>query len=216
MNDQERDTRNASYWEQLQRWFTSEIVDDYPDRVRDEWKWDHTSPDAYLASVAGLRERWERLLAPPDLAPIGPPVVTPAAGGHWLEVPVHQHLVADGLLVVPPGATRLVVFQHGLGSTPERVMGATAEPGGYHRIGQLLVDRGYAVLAPRNLISVDTRNRAQDLARLAGTTMEGIELARCRVLLDTVAARHPELDCEATALLGISWGGLAAQYSTLR
>src|SRR5699024_5385415 len=133
--------------------------------------------------------------------------------GQWLEVPVHQHLSAAGLLVVPPGASRLVVFQHGLGSWPEKVFGVPDADNGYHGIGTDLVGRGYAVLAPMNLTMVEPRNRAQDLARLAGTTVEGIELARCRVLLDAVARLHPQLDTDA-ALVGISWGGMAAQFWT--
>src|SRR5699024_11011990 len=72
----------------------------------------------------------------------------------------------------------------------------------------------YAVLAPMNLITIDPRNRAQDLARVSGTTVEGIELARCQVLMDAVAVLHPDLNASNVALLGISWGGMAAQFWT--
>lgn len=209
--------RNQAYWEQLQGWFHDEIVEGYQDRVEQSWTWDHRDPRSYLDSTAEQREAWRALLNPPELRAVSAPEVTDSdviPDARWIEVPVSTHLKAQGLLVVPENPKKLIVFQHGLGSSPERVMGMkkASGPDGYHGIGKTLVDRGYAILAPMNLVAIDPRNRAQDLARLAGTTMEGIELARCRVLIDAVAELEPSLDTDQMALVGISWGGLAALY----
>ncbi|HIT74509.1 MAG TPA: hypothetical protein IAA98_02895 [Candidatus Avipropionibacterium avicola] len=208
--------RNADRAERLHQWFTAEIVDGYAARRDRAWSWDHTGEAAYLASVAERRAEWAALLNPPHLTPLDEVRVSAAQvpGGHWLEVPVHSHLSAEGVLVVPEGARRLIVMQHGLGSWPERVFGIPDANNGNRGLGADLVRRGYAVLAPLNLSMVDLRNRAQDLARLAGTTMEGLELARCRLLLDAVADLHPEVDTGAAALIGVSWGGMAAQFWT--
>jgi dienelactone hydrolase len=213
---EDSEARNLGYLDSLRDWLRSEIVDGYAERRVRDWHWDHGDLASYGHSVADRREAWRRVLNPPDLARTGPVQTGPAAvpDGLWIRVPVHEHLAAEGLLVVPPGARRLVVFQHGLGSSPERVFGLPDADNGYRGVGRQLVDRGWAVLAPMNLTQVGPRNRAQDLARLAGTTMEGIELTRCRVLLDAIAELSPRLDTDAAAMVGISWGGMAAQYWT--
>src|SRR5699024_10029580 len=140
----------SDHAERLHAWFTAEIVERYDERVTETWTWDHSGEDDYLASIAEQREQWRQVLNPPRFDPIAEPVLSTTAvpDGQWLEVPVHQHLSAAGLLVVPPGASRLVVFQHGLGSWPEKVFGVPDADNGYHGIGTDLVGRGYAVLAP--------------------------------------------------------------------
>lgn len=208
--------RNREYVDRLHSHFRAEIVDQYPDRVARTWQWDHTDEQSFVTSVVDQREAWRQVINPPTYAPVVGPVATESAvpGGFWIDVAVAPELSASGLLVVPPGATRLMVFQHGLGSWPEKVFGHPDADNPYHGIGRDLADRGYAVLAPMNATGVELRNRVQDLARLTGTTMEGVELARCRVLLDAVATLQPELDAEAIAMTGISWGGMAAQFWT--
>lgn len=209
------DERNLAYAKDLHTYFASIMVDGHADRVRDAWHWDTSSPQAYADSVADNREEWRRLINPPTFQVLGPArdVATEVPNGTWLEIDVHEHLKADGILVVPEGATKLVVFQHGLGSTPERVFGM-GKPGAYHAVGQRLVDAGYAVLAPRNLYLVEPRNDAESMAQMVGTTVVGVELARVRVLLDEIAKRHPQLDPDNIAMTGLSWGGLATQYWT--
>lgn len=209
--------RNQLYWEQLQGWFQQEIVDGYQERVDNSWSWDHSSPESFVDSTFDQRQAWAKLINPPEFHAVSDARVAESEmipGARWIEVPVSDQLCAQGLLMVPENPKKLIVFQHGLGSSPERVLGLKKTGGhdGYHGIGRTLVDRGYAILAPMNLVTIDPRNRAQDLARLAGTTVEGIELARCRVLIDAVADLEPALDTDQMALVGISWGGLAALY----
>lgn len=206
--------RQEGYVAELEHYFRTLLVDEYDEHARPLWARDYSSPDAFSASVRGRRDEWRRLLGVPEFTVDGIQSRDHAdvPGGRWVTVRLDRHLTAQGLLVVPEGATRLVVFQHGLGSTPERVMGVGDAKGTYDAVGQKLVDAGYAVLAPMNLIEIPPRNRAQSLARLAGTTMEGLEFARFQHLLAAVAELQPEVDVDGYALTGMSWGGLAAQF----
>ncbi|SDL11973.1 dienelactone hydrolase family protein [Tessaracoccus oleiagri] len=207
------EARQEGYAAELEHYFRTVLVDEYDERARPLWGRDYSSTDAYAVSVQARRDEWRRLLGVPEFAVEGIETrESDVPGGLWLTVRLDRHLTAQGLLVAPEGATRLVVFQHGLGSTPERVMGLGDAKGTYDAVGQKLVDAGYAVLAPMNLIGIPPRNRAQSLARLAGTTMEGHEFARFQRLLAAVAEVAPEVDVDGYALTGMSWGGLAAQF----
>lgn len=206
--------RQDGYLQELEDWVRTQLVEGYEDLSGDLWDRDHSSEEAFLASVESRRDEWRRVLAPPELKAQGPAEVRPSEvpGGRWLTVRLDGALTAQGLLVVPEGATKLVVFQHGLGSTPERVMGAGVGAETYDAVGTKLVEAGYAVLAPMNLIGIPPRNRAQSLARIAGTTMEGIEYSRFQHLLAATSELEPGLDVDAYAFAGMSWGGLAAQF----
>lgn len=208
--------RQAGYSMELEDYFRAQLVDGYAERSKALWCRDYTSKAAYLDSVSDRREAWRQLLAPPDLSSKGEAQIKESLirDGRWITVPLNEHLTAQGALVVPDGATKLVVFVHGLGSTPERVFGVDDERGTYDAVGRRLVDAGYAVLAPMNLIGIPARNRAQQLCRLAGTTMEGLEFARLQCLLQATWQLAPELDQSGYALAGMSWGGLATQYWT--
>ena len=207
------EARQELYVSEIEHYFRARLVDGYDEASAALWNRDYSSEEAFLGSVEGRRRQWRELLAPPELTRAGDVEVRDCdvPGGQWIVVRLNDHLSAQGLLVVPEGATRLVVFQHGLGSTPERVMGL-GDPSAYDGVGQQLVDAGYAVLAPMNLIHIPQRNRAQSLARLAGTTMEGLEFSRYQILLEAASELAPEVDVDAYALAGMSWGGLATQF----
>lgn len=206
--------RNNGYAARIEHFFRTRLVDGYEARAASLWRRDHSSQEAYLASVEERRTAWRDLLAPPDVATEDRPRLQDwdLPGSTWISVELEDGLSAEGALVVPDGATRLVVFQHGLGSTPERVFGLDDPAGTYDRVGRRLMEAGYAVLAPMNLFGVPIRNRAQSLCRLAGTTMEGLEFTRFQHLVDAVAETAPELDLSSFDFAGLSWGGLAAQY----
>jgi dienelactone hydrolase len=123
-------------------------------------------------------------------------------------------LRAEGLLVFPENVSRpvpLVVAQHGIGSFPERVFGIDDPQNLYHNYGGELVKAGFAVLAPFNLATVEKRNRMERLARLADTTLPGIELARVQALLDVVL-EDPRIDRDRVGMWGISLGGMATMF----
>src|SRR5690625_1583938 len=213
-------SRNATYLRELENFFRTYLVDEYPDRARRIWSRDYAGTEQYLHSVGPMRQAWRDILAPPELAVAGEGDITP----DWLDgvrswriqQPLHRGLNAEAVLAMPEGgARRLVVFQHGLGaaSTPERAFGVGDTDEIYDGAGTRLLDAGYAVLAPLNLTQIGPRNRAQRLARLAGTTMEGLEYARLQILLDLVAERF-DLDTSRMGFWGSSWGGLAVQMFT--
>lgn len=85
------------------------------------------------------------------------------AVGQWLYLNLDEGLTARAALVFPknrPGPLPLVIAQHGIGSSPERVFGWNDTPGYYHAFGQALVNAGYAVLAPSNITDAQPRARS--------------------------------------------------------
>jgi len=210
--------RNKGYLRELDTYFHTVLVDDYASRAADRWDRDYSGTEQYTHSVSGMRDAWRDVLAPPALERSGDPAVT--EGGvdgrqtWWVQQPLEDGLSAQGRLGVPDGEPAgLVIFQHGLGSSPDRAFGVGDPEKTYDEVALRLLDAGYAVLAPLNLSFVPERNRGQRLARLAGTTMEGIELARLGLLLDSVQ-EHFELDTSRIGFWGSSWGGMAAQFFT--
>lgn len=210
--------RNSTYLREIENYFRYVLVDDYPARAGKAWTRDYTDSDSYLSSVESMRARWREVLSPPELTVAGKVTVSsnwvPGTDSYWLELPLQGGLTAQAGLALPSGgASRLVVFQHGLGSTPERAFGLGDERGVYDQVGHRLLEAGYAVLAPLNLTQIEPRNRAQRLARLAGTTMEGLEFARLQLLLTQVAQAF-DVPTDQMGLWGSSWGGMATQMWT--
>jgi hypothetical protein len=62
-----------------------------------------------------------------------------------------------------------------------------------------------------NLSYVFNRNRIERLARLADTTLPGLELRRMEMLLDAVL-RDKRIDRERVGMWGISLGGMATMF----
>jgi dienelactone hydrolase len=190
----------------------------YAERAREAWQRDYSGVDAFERSVAANRERWRRMLNPPVLQKTGELQRRPHApladlNAEWITLSLGD-LTAEGVLVFPAGASPqsrvpLVIAQHGIGSTPETPF--SNPTAGYHAYARELVKAGFAVLAPFNLRSVPKRNRVERLARLADTTLPGIELARLQHLLDVVLA-DPRIDRERVGMWGVSLGGLATMF----
>jgi dienelactone hydrolase len=131
----------------------------------------------------------------------------------WLTLPL-GFIKAEALLAVPDNATKpvpLVIAQHGIDSFPERVFGVADDKNLYHDYGPALLRAGFAVLAPINLSYVPNRNRIERLARLADTTLPGIELRRIQLLLDEVL-KDKRIDKDRVGMWGISLGGMATMF----
>lgn len=208
--------RNGGYLYELEDYFRSTLVEEYPARSSRQWARDYSSAKQYVQSVDTMREKWREILAPPSLAPSGEPTIEDGwidgLTSWWIRQPLHGGLSAQGGLAIPTGgAAKLVVFQHGLGSVPERAFGVDDPERTYDEVALRLLEAGYAVLAPMNLSFIPQRNRAQRLARLGGLTIEGIEFARLSQLLDTVQAKFG-IDTSRVGLWGSSWGGMAVQF----
>ena len=210
--------RNERYKNQLELWLRKWLVDDYPERSSRLWSRSYESIDAFLESVEPGRQGWRKVLNPPELEPTGELVREPhrfmsELDGEWLSLPL-DGIMAEGLLAVPQngeGPFPLVIAQHGIGSTPERTFGLENPKDAYHQFSRELVEAGFAVLAPFNLKGVPQRNRIERLARLADTTLPGIELVRMQSLL-TEVLKDDRIDPERVGMWGLSLGGLATMF----
>jgi hypothetical protein len=210
--------RNDAYAVELEQHFREFLVRQYPERAARAWNRSYANEKAFLKSVEPNRERYRRVFSPPDLKPSGPVQRTPHPAlaeiqAEWVSVPLGG-IKAEGILAVPrnvSGRVPLIIAQHGIGSSPERVFGLGDQGNLYKSYGKVLVDAGFAVLAPANLMSIDRRNRIERLAQLAGTTLPGLEFARMRVLLDT-ALEDKRIDPGRIGMWGISLGGMATMF----
>lgn len=208
--------RNDAYRQELEQYFRGYLVDEYPARAAKMWRRSYASVGAFLRSVEPNRARYRTIFNPPPLERTGPVGRKPSAavpGAEWITIPMGP-LKAEALLMFPEDTSRpvpLVLAQHGIGSFPERVFGVDDPTNLYHDYGHALVKQGFAVLAPFNLATVEKRNRMERLARLADTTMPGIELARAQVLLDEVLP-DKRIDAERVGMWGISLGGMATMF----
>lgn len=212
--------RTDAYADQLESYLHKWLVDDYDQRADKAWNRNYDNVDAFLASVAPNRERWRKVIKPPQLTKTGPLQRRPhpplaERNGEWLTLPMGE-LTAEGILVIPSRTdpdhpVPLVIAQHGIGSSPERTFGILDDGDHYHRYAAELLDAGFAVLAPMNLRSVERRNRIERLCRLADTSLPGIEFARVQALLDEVL-QNPRIDENRVGMWGVSLGGLATMF----
>ena len=210
--------RNDGYRDQLEQSFRRYLVEEYPARAAKAWNRSYTGVDAFLKSVEPNRRRYRRIFAPPPWKPAGalnrrPCPLVPGVKAEWLTLPVGP-LAAEALFAVPEGARKpvpLVIAQHGIDSFPERVFGVADDGNHYHDYGHALLREGCAVLAPFNLSTVPHRNRIERLARLADTTLPGIELVRMQALLDEVL-KDKRIDPNRVGMWGISLGGMATMF----
>jgi dienelactone hydrolase len=207
--------RTNEYEKQLQDYLRHYLVDEYEARSAKLWKRDYSSPEALIRSVEPNRRRWENVLSPPVLTKSGPLNRKPHSlgdiQGEWIELPLGM-LTAQAVLVYPKGASKqkpapVIIVQHGIGSTPE----SPFSPGSYHEYAKSLLNAGFAVLVPMNLRSVERRNNIERYARLAGTSLPGIELARLQHLMDVVLADE-KLDAQRVGMWGVSLGGMATMF----
>jgi len=212
--------RNEAYGNELERYFRDYLVTQYPERAVKAWHRNYKNEQAFLKSVEPNRERYRRIFSPPALKPSGslerkPYPAVPGVKAEWLTLPLGL-IKAEALLVIPENVTKpvpLVIAQHGIDSYPERVFGVGDDQGLYHDYGHALVKAGFAVLAPIHLSYVPNRNRIERLARLAGTTLPGIELRRMQLLLDEIL-KDKRIDGKRIGMWGISLGGMATMFFT--
>lgn len=213
--------RTDAYENELTKYLTHYLIDEYDARAAKSWNRDYSSIPAFIRSVKPNREKWASMvIKPPVLRKSGAVKIRPYNLGdlkaEWIEVPLGM-LKAEAILAFPPNASKdkpvpIVIVQHGIGSDPE----STFEENGsiaasYHAYARSLLKAGFAVLAPLNLRDIERRNYIESLCRLANISLPGIELVRLQNLLDTVL-NDPRINEEKVGMWGVSWGGLATQF----
>ena len=207
--------RTDAYEKQLENYLRHYLVTQYEARAEQAWNRDYSSPDALERSVTPNRRRWEEVLSPPVLTKGGAlerkSYALGEIQGEWIELPLGM-LSAEAVLAFPAEASEqkqvpIIIVQHGIESTPETPF----TPGAYHEYAKGLLKAGFAVLVPMNLKSVERRNNVERYARLAGTSLPGIELVRLQHLLDIVLA-DPRVDAEKVGMWGVSLGGMATMF----
>lgn len=183
---------------------------------------DYSSPRAFEKSTVPLRNSYCRAIGypPPGEPDNEPPQITKAGedsiGTYYrARISVLPGVHAIGLYIVPKGLVErhgkspLIISMHGGGGSPEVALfhgGAN-----YHDMVRGAVKRGYVVWAPQHLFSAegyppDIRNRMDTRARLVGTSITAIEIAKISRSLD-VLLKRPEVDSKRVGMVGLSYGG---------
>jgi len=216
LSQEEDDKRINTYEKQLSNYLTHYIVNGYEERAAKKWNRDYTTIGAFQRSVEPNRRRWEEVIKPPVLQQSGAvqrkPYVVNGVKAEWVTIPLGG-IQAEGILAFPPGASKdnpvpIIIAQHGIGSGPETPF----EDGkSYHAYAKALLEAGFAVLAPLNLRTVERRNNIERYARLANTSIPGIEFVRMQNLLD-LALEDPRIDPERVGMWGVSLGGMATMF----
>ena len=194
---------------------------DYESRRLAHWQRDYSSVEAFLASVEPNRQRWREALGH-----LGGPTGAPEAEvepfleddqllAHWVTTEVWPGLSARAVFALPkqcPGPRPLVICQHGIGSSPERVFGFDDPSAIYHAYGRRLCEAGYAVLAPLHVTEAAPRARLTRLCLMLGATLWGLEIRKLQRLLD-LCATYEQVDSSRIAMYGISLGGAYTMFA---
>ena len=195
---------------------------DYPRRREALWKRDYSSPGAYVKSVEANRGRLAESLGEfddegADFAPEWHLFFEDdAVLARRLHVQAAPGLTARAVLALPKraaGPAPLVICQHGIASSPERVFGFDDPQGVYKGYGRALAERGFAVLAPSNTTAHEPRNRLERIAKLLGKTLWGLEIFKIRRTLDFLESID-EVDMNRVGMYGISLGGACTSFLT--
>ena len=191
---------------------------------------DYSSPQAYEKSARKLRQALADTIGyPPPGQPdaevpefrrIGEDAI---ATYYRTRISVLPGVHVIGLYLVPKdrskarrGRLPLVISLHGGDGSPEV---ATFHGGAnYNDMVRGAAKHGYAVYAPQHLFKADgypadIRPRMDHRARLIGTSITAIEIAKIRRGLDVVLQR-PEIDPKRAAMVGLSYGSFYTLYTT--
>ena len=198
------------------------VILDYEPRRATYWDRDYSSVEAFEKSVEPNRQRWRDALGvfEYDGTELSPELVPwyedDRIQAWWLTVGLLGGLRARAILALPRGRTDsvpLVIAQHGIGSSPEKVFGLDDPSDVYKSYGRRLAEEGFAVIAPMNVSMGRPRARMERLCKLLGRTLWGMEIFRTQRLLDYLETRE-ETDIARTGMYGISLGGSYTMFTT--
>ncbi len=195
---------------------------EYPQRREQLWKRDYSSIETYLKSVEPNRRRWREILGEFDSHGVDfsaewqPFLENNRVLARWLTIQAAPGLAARAIFAIPKQtASRpvpLVICQHGIGSSPERVFGFDDPENVYKAYGRALAEEGFAVVAPLNTSGHEPRARLVRMCTMLGKTLWGLEIFKIRRLLDFLET-VPEVDVTRTGMYGISLGGAYTSFT---
>jgi len=189
------------------------------------WSRDYSSVDAYLASVESNRRAWHDVLGHYEQDGVQPEhvEVRPFHSGddytaEWVTFEFLPGVFSRAVAALPSNRRLgdpppVVICQHGIGSSPFHIFGFLDDGGLYARAGRVLLDAGFAVVAPVNRTTGDGRGRLERLAHLTGGTLYGLECYKLERLIDYLETRT-DLDARRLGMSGLSLGGAATLLFT--
>ena len=195
---------------------------DYKPRRERFWKREYSSIDAFERSVEPNRRRWAQAVGvfEEKAVPLDPKLTRfyedKQVVAHWLTITLFPGLHGRAILALPKKQSDpapLVIAQHGIGSSPERVFGLDDPSDIYKGYGKRLAEEGFAVLAPMNITEGPPRGRYTRMALMLGQTLWGLEIHRTKRLLDYLEERR-EVDMSRVGMYGISLGGAYTMFTT--
>lgn len=201
--------------------FLRALALDYEPRRKLHWQWDYSSFEAYEASVAANRQAWAKAVGRFDLEllPLAPQtepfLETDTIFAEWVTLPVAKGLNARAVLARPKdrqGPLPVVICQHGIGSSPERVFGFDDETDIYHAYGRRIAEAGFAVLAPLHVTDAAPRARYHRLCLMLGKTLWGLEIQKLSRLIDYLETID-WINTEKIGMYGISLGGAYTSFA---
>ena len=193
---------------------------DYDPRRELHWRRDYSSLGAYAASVEPNREAWREAVGAFDqpLLPLevstDPFLDSDTMQAHWITLPVFGGLNARAVIATPKsgdGPFPVVLCQHGIGSSPERVFGFDDASDIYHSYGRDICEAGFAIVAPMHITEGPPRARYQRLCLMLGKTLWGLEIAKLSRLIDYLETLEA-LDTSRIGMYGISLGGAYTSF----
>ncbi len=133
------------------------VILNYEPRRASYWDRDYSSLDAFEKSVEPNRRRWSEAVGVfesdgTDLNPVLDPWYDDdQLSAWWVSFNLLGGLRGRGILALPKGRSGpspLVIAQHGIGSSPEKVFGLDDPSDIYKSYGRRLAGEGFAIIAP--------------------------------------------------------------------
>lgn len=202
--------------------YLRDTILNYEPRRNEFWNRDYTSTEAFEKSVEKNRQRWHEAVGifEADGTDLNPQLdlwhETDTFTAYWLTIDLLGSLRGRAILALPKGRKNpapLVIAQHGIGSSPEKVFGLDDPSDVYKSYGRQLTEEGFAVIAPMNISGAPPRARLERMCKLLGKTLWGLEIYRTQRLLDYLETRE-EIDVERTGMYGISLGGAYTMFTS--
>ena len=213
------ESQNQTYDEML-TYFTDMNLGYEPHRAK-RWKRDFASLAGYEASIEPNRLHLLQLLGVSSGDSIDPNVrledfaAWDEGTARRVTIDVLPGVTARGILLVPrhmdtPGAA--VIAQHGMGGSPEHVLGLDPDDPYYHGYARKLVAKGYVVFAHKLVSDGAQRGLLHRKALLIGKTLLGLDLLKFQRVVDFLKTL-PEVDADRIGMYGLSQGGLSTLYA---